>query len=63
MYKLFKLLLTLSVISSLVGGTLAYASTSSFSDVPSTHWAYSPVTQGVKDGVVTGYSDGMVHSN
>lgn len=62
-HKLFKLLLTLSVISSLVGGTLAYASTSSFSDVPSTHWAYSPVTQGVKDGVITGYSDGTFKPN
>ena len=35
-----------------------FAATPSFSDVPTSHWAYEQINRCVQDGIVSGYSDG-----
>ena len=48
------LLLAMTVAS--IGPMLA--ATPSFSDVPTSHWAYEQINRCVQDGIVSGYSDG-----
>ena len=48
------LLLAMTVAS--IGPMLA--ATPSFSDVPTSHWAYQQINRCVRDGIVSGYSDG-----
>ena len=35
-----------------------FAATPSFSDVPTSHWAYEQINRCVQDGIVSGYADG-----
>ncbi|WP_172195192.1 S-layer homology domain-containing protein [Saccharibacillus qingshengii] len=51
-----KILTTLMLAASLTVSAVASAAT--FKDVKSTHWAYSAVEWGTKDGIVKGYPDG-----
>ena len=47
--------------SMLVTGALA--ANTSFSDVPSNHWAYSYVTRAAQEGLVNGMGDGVYGEN
>ncbi|MBP2650518.1 MAG: S-layer protein [Firmicutes bacterium] len=42
---------------------VASAATNSFSDVPTSHWAYSAVTKLAKAGIIDGYSNGTFEGN
>lgn len=46
----------IALVMAAVAGT-SYAANSSFSDVPSTHWAYAAVTKLAQAGLIEGYSD------
>lgn len=48
------LLLAMTVAS--IGPMLA--ATPTFSDVPTSHWAYEQINRCVQDGIVSGYADG-----
>jgi len=56
MKKRIKVLTTLMLAASLTVSAVASAAT--FKDVKSTHWAYSGIEWGNKNGVVKGYTDG-----
>lgn len=52
------LVLALIVMLTLAVTGITYAASSSFSDVPATHWAYESVTKLAQAGLIEGYSDG-----
>lgn len=55
-----KCLVTIVALVFMIGGfgTAAEASLTPFTDVPANDWAYTAITQLVKDGIIEGYSDG-----
>lgn len=67
MNRKLKTLAALALSAALMAGSVltANAATTSFSDVPTTHWAYSYVTRAAQAGLVSGVGDGRygVESN
>ena len=54
--KALALLLTIAVMVGIF--VIPSADTPSFSDVPTTHWAFDEIEKAVDDGITTGYADG-----
>jgi len=58
-----KSLIALLMIGMFCFASMASAATSSFSDVPSNHWAYSAVNQLAKAGIIDGYGNGTFNGD
>ena len=54
--------LALALSASLTLSTTIMAVSPSFSDVPTTHWAYTEITEAVNHGITNGYADGTFHT-
>lgn len=57
MKKIFASILAALMLVSVVPAALA-VDTSSFTDVPTTHWAFNEIEQAVDKGITNGYADG-----
>lgn len=57
------LALFVSVLMFLTAVPFASAASSSFSDVPRSHWAYQEITEMAEKGIIAGYSDRMFRPN
>ena len=55
--RFLSLLIALTICTTLFSVS-ASAATKDFSDVPSSHWAYSEIAAAVEDGIAAGYEDG-----
>lgn len=58
MKKWRSFIMTALISFTLTGTTYAAATTTSFNDVPKTHWAYNAVSKLAQDGVLNGYDNG-----